>query len=298
MSPKALTVGQLWAVQALTECETLPDTLRLPPWLPQSGKPTSGHLVWQQLLEGKVIDEGGAVDPIIARRLAVLNRPDLEVALSVNRWHEDGTMRELLVSLVRQGPTWVAATRKGWLADPEMSPEKEAPADVDEVVLSSLGDHSGDGALRMLAEQILAVAGEAEPMSVPSINAPAKPLLQAVSTALSGGDGLSALGSLGLSPEQAKVVVEAGHPFAPRVTVTAIGYPSTGKVIEQTVVSLIETEYGRTLYTSKYLGGDWSDDVEWWVSLYPATTQRLSTELGELLARTPAGQSWASSTAF
>ena len=59
----AFTLPQLWATQALTGCESLPQTLRIPPWLPKSGVPTTADPVWHELLAGEEPKPLAAGDP-------------------------------------------------------------------------------------------------------------------------------------------------------------------------------------------------------------------------------------------
>lgn len=301
---KAFTLPQLWATQALTRCESLPQTLRIPPWLPKSGVPTTADPVWHELLAGEVIDASGRVKDEYADQLRVLSNPDIEVSVSITRWHDDDTLREMVASLVRQGSTWVGATAHGWAAKPhedqlalagnngarpepqEVSAPAELPA---EVVLSTLGDMGRDMALNTLTDVILGLAGELESADIDPVHGRRAELLAAVGSSL-GGAGLSDLFGMGMSPHQAEVIAAAGNPMAPSVTVGVVQYPE--QTCGQTVLCLIDTEYGRVMSTTEFLGGNWSDEIETWLTIAPPDRARVTAELTTLLERSSAGVQW------
>ncbi len=301
---KAFTLPQLWATQALTRCESLPHTLRIPPWLPKSGVPTTADPVWYELLAGEVINESGHVKDEYVEQLRVLSNPDIEVSVSVTRWHDDDTLREMVASLVRQGSTWVGATTHGWAAKPnENQPalagtngsrpepaEPSAPAELPpEVVLSTLGDMGRDMALNTLTDVILGLAGELEAAEIDPVHGRRDELLAAVGSSL-GGAGLADLFGMGMSPHQAEVIAAAGNPMSPMVTVGVVEYPQ--QTCGHTVLCLIDTEYGRVMSTTEFLGGNWSDKVETWLTIGPPDRARISAELATLLERSSAGAQW------
>lgn len=302
---KAFTLPQLWATQALTRCETLPQTLRIPPWLPKSGIPTTADPVWHELLAGEVIDGSGHVKDEYSEQMRVLSNPDIEVSVSVTRWHDDDTLREMVASLVRQGSTWVGATTHGWAAKPNedtpalaghngvgvgptepTAPPAELPS---EVVLSTLGDMGRDMALSTLTEVILGLAGELESADIEPVHGRRDELLAAVGSSL-GGAGLADLFGMGLSPHQAEVIAAAGNPLAPMLTVGVVEYPQ--QTCGHTVLCLIDTEYGRVMSTTEFLGGNWSDTIETWLTVGPLDRARLTAELSTLLERSSAGAQW------
>lgn len=299
----AFTLPQLWATQALTGCESLPQTLRIPPWLPKSGVPTTSDPVWHELLAGEVIDVSGRVKDEYAEQMRVLSNPDIEVSVSITRWHDDDTLREMVASLVRQGSTWVGATTHGWAAKPhdvsalagnngappestESSPPAELPA---EVVLSTLGDMGRDMALSTLTEVILGLAGELESAEIDPVHGRRDELLAAVGSCL-GGAGLADLFGMGMSAHQAEVVAAAGNPMAPMLTVGVVEYPE--QMCGNTVLCLIDTEYGRVMSSTEFLGGHWSDQIETWLTIAPADRARVTAELATLLERSAAGAEW------
>lgn len=301
---KAFTLPQLWATQALTRCETMPQTLRIPPWLPKSGVPTTADPVWHELLAGEVIDQTGRVKDEYAEQMQVLSNPDIEVSVSITRWHDDDTLREMVAALVRQGSTWVGATTHGWAAKPNESgtalagnngarpeqAESTAPEELPpEVVLSTLGDMGRDTALNTLTDVILGLAGELEPADIEPVHGRRDELLAAVGSAL-GGAGLSDLFGLGMSPHQAEVIAAAGNPMAPMLTVGVVEYPE--QTCGHTVLCLIDTEYGRVMSTTEFLGGHWSDKIETWLTIAPPDRTRVRAELATLLERSSAGTQW------
>lgn len=299
-SPRLSTTSEgLWLAAALAGVDQLPPVLKVRPIGAATDTVTDHPGV--AVLEAAGVCSDGAADPDVARWLAVLGRPDMEVDVLIHRpetaatglcgpprpfeapadaieaaealagWHAQRPPQRA-VALCRCAGMWVSAARM-WRAGPDA---------FDEVVIGPLGATS-------ITDAVCQVLGASPPTRFHGINVEAavlEPLVLAWQ-ANTNTDIVAALSSAGLSVPQAKVVQAIGDASATRAVVRAAQFSVDGPCWAPLAVTVVDTLLGRVV-----LSNTEGPDGRQWTTILQGADSAVVAAVEEVLESLPCGSGW------
>jgi ESX secretion-associated protein EspG len=252
------TCEGVWLLQALCGEETLPAVLMLRPYVSAAGPPI-GHPGVAVLREAGALLDSYTVHPRVAEWIEVLAAPDVELCGGIRRGDDF-----LTLAVARRGDLHVAASRHN-----------------DDVTIEELGHV---GSLRELVERILPLCGppvqpvDFEPVTVPSIG-----LNDGIGQVVHGDQTAAvALGGLGLSARQRRVVMQALDQPLTELSLGVVQHDSRGDYVANAAVTVADTTDGRVV-----MGPVRSEDGTWWTHISPGTTDAVARSLKALVATLP-----------
>lgn len=290
MADLTTTPEGIWVLQALLGIESMPSALRLRPFIPSiDSGPTVATMVGERpltqtaeyasLTEAGVIDPDGHVDDAVRDWMAVVGRPEREVMVVIRRPASSGLdvagppapgddpslVEERTLSICRRDRWLAMIARSG-----------------NEVVLAPVGETATAAQqTELICDTVLHAFGDAEPAKIDGVNLPTNALQSALSAA-SGGDRwetATALARMGLSPDQVAVLTAGTRMDESAMAVVSIADHGTTRHIHPTVLTVIDTEFGRVSVT--YTTGP---DGSAWTSIWPTTPDALREDLTQLLS--------------
>lgn len=216
------------------------------------------------LVESKLIDIHGVVDPTLASWMRVLERPDIEVTL---RAMQEDRMRRAVVA--RQGETHVMALRR----DDELVIQGvwSTTQSLDDVVSTPLWS-----AMRV-SEEILAPP----PAEFETVTRPLEQIAE-LSASSTPGDMLRALrGELGVDVQTAKILNEVSAYSGQRCEIVMRENRGIQTVETKAGVFVADTSYGRVVSAVGKQGS------HLWVTFGPGTYARFRAAMADLVQLTP-----------
>jgi hypothetical protein len=278
------TPSGIWVLQALLGVETMPVALRLKPFIPSAHSslivdtPEGQHSVTQTaeyagLVAAGVIGPDGTVDPMVRDWMTVLGRPGRQVVLAIRRPAPAPASAGAQHNSLVEERVLVVCRRQRWMA--------MAARCGDEVVVAPVGETDRpEEQVSLTCRTLLAAFGDAEPAAIEGVNVPTDVLQSALQhTHHRGRDAMtSALGRLGLLPDQIDVVVAAARLDASAMAVVAVIDHGVKQYVHPRVLTVVDTEFGRV--SVAYTTGA---DRRQWMSIWPATSPALHEDLTELL---------------
>jgi hypothetical protein len=247
-----------WLLQALCGVETLPAALMLRPYVPAAGPPI-GHPGVAVLRDGGVVVDGHTVHPRIAEWIEVLGSPDVELCGAIRRSDD-----YLWLAVARRGDMHVAASRH-----------------YDDVIVEDLGQV---GSLRELVVRILPLCGPpVEPVGFEPVTVPSQVLVEGLGQVVRGEHSAGvALGGLGLSGEQRRVLMRAADQPLTELSLGVVQHDSRGDHIANAAVTVTDTTEGRIV-----MGPVRGEDGTWWTHISPGTIDAVVRSLRALVATLP-----------
>ncbi|MBE1551790.1 hypothetical protein GGC64_005877 [Mycobacterium sp. OAS707] len=276
------SVEGIWVLQALVGVESMPVALQLKPYIPSAHgdlivettagrQPIARTAQYQSLVEAGVIDERGAVDPIVADWMTVLGRPEREVVLRIRR--PDGPATETAGPTVAERVMVICRHRR-FLA--------MAARDGGDMVIGGVGEaEETDKQIAHMCRMLLPAFGEHPPADIEGFNVPKDLLTSAVHAAAGKGPEAmaAALRSLGLGPWEVEVLQAAsGLDTSAMAVVIVIDHVPEMRPHPR-VLTVADTEYGRISLSTTTAA-----DGREWMAVFPATPTSLRDDLADLLA--------------
>lgn len=287
----------IWVLQALLGVETMPVTLGLRPYIPSidSGptvmtvageRPLTQTAEYASLVAAGVIDADGRVDDAVRDWMAVVGRPEREVAVAIRRpateCGETPLIEERTLSVCRRGRWLAMIARNG-----------------DEVVLAPIGEAtSSDEQVALIVDVVIHAFGDAAPAAIDGVNLPTTALRAATDGAQGsgefparGGSGefparggdrwalATALARLGLSPDQVAALAAGLRLDESAMAVVSIIDHGITRTVHPEVLGVYDTDYGRFSLTNTT-----APDGSAWTSIWPATPAALRQDLIRLLS--------------
>lgn len=251
------TCEGVWLLQALCGVETLPAALMLRPCVSAAGLPV-GHPGVAILRDAGAVIDDHCVHPRIAGWLEVLGAPDIQLCGGIRAGND-----YLQLALARRDGRHVAASRHH-----------------DDVTIEEL---AGVDSLRDLVAPILPLCGPAvqpvafEPLTVPSLG-----LAEGLRQLVRGDHAAAALGGLGLSACQRRVLMRAVDQPLTELSLGVIQHDSGGEHVANATVTVTDTTEGRIV-----AGPARSEDGTWWTRISPGTTDAVVRALRSLVSTLP-----------
>jgi hypothetical protein len=267
------TVDGLWVLQVLAGIEVLAPELGLRPTLPSLETPELAleHPMAAELRAAGVIDETGAVEPVVVEWLTVLARRDVALLFDVrtpdNREHTDRAV------LARFAQWWVVMERS------------------EEVVrIGGAGTASVEGAANVvLTTQIERLCGKTPP-------APLRPVTLDADALLAGVTNHETLRKFlqdqRLDADQLHTLMMVADPKrSTQSSIVALqaGVETAGPTrthIEQSVVSIFDTPEGRLVAEHLPSAG------RKWMVIAPGTAANVVEAVNKMMRRLPANEEW------
>lgn len=267
------TVDGLWVLQVLTGIEVVAPELALRPILPSVETPQMAltHPIVAELRAVGVVDDSGAVDPVVVEWLTVLARRDVALVILVHR-PDDGDMPARAL-LARFAQWWVVLERSH-----------------DVIRISAAGTSSAEGAANtVINAQIERLCGTNAPAQLRPVTLDAAAMQAAVTSA----ETLRAfLATQRLDADQLRLLGVATDPNrSAQASIAALqsgvdtGRPSRTR-IEQSVVTIIDTPEGRLVAEHVFTAG------HKWMVVAPGTAGNIASAVSELMRRLPANHEW------
>lgn len=267
------TVDGLWVLQVLTGIEVVAPELGLRPILPSVETPQTAltHPIVAELRTVGVVDDSGAVDPVVVEWLTVLARRDVALFIQVNR-PDDGDMPARAL-LARFAQWWVVIERSQ-----------------DMIRISGAGTSSAEGAANtVISAQIERLCGTSSPARV----RPATLDADAMQAGVTSQETLQAfLATQQLDADQLRLLRVATDPSrSAQASIAAMqsgvdtGRPSRTRV-EQSVVTIMDTPEGRLVAEHVLAAG------KKWMVVAPGTAGNIASAVNELMRRLPANREW------
>jgi hypothetical protein len=247
-----------WLLQALCGVETLPAALMLRPYVAAAGPPV-GHPGIAVLRDAGALLDDHTVHPRIAEWLEVLGAPDVELYGGIRRGDD-----YLQLVVARRDGLHVAASRHH-----------------DDVTIEDLGQV---GSLRELVERILPLCGPpVEPVGFEPLTVPSQGLIEGLGQVVRGEHTAAvALGGLGLSAQQRRVLMRAADQPLTELSLGAVQHDSRGDHVANAAVTVTDTTQGRIV-----TGPTRSEDGTWWTRISPGTTDAVARSLRALVVTLP-----------
>jgi len=252
------TCEGVWLLQALCGVETLPAALMLRPYVSVAGPPAD-HPGVEVLRDAGALIDDHTVHPRIAEWLEVLGAPDIELCGVIRRGDD-----YLQLAVARRDGLHVAASRHH-----------------DDVTIEELGQVDS---LRELVARILPLCGPpVEPVGFEPLTVPSLELLEGLGQVVRGEHAPAvALGGLGLSARQRRVLIRAADQPLTELSLGVIQHDSRGDYIAHAAVTITDTTEGRVV-----TGPVRSEDGTWWTHISPGTTDAVVRSLRSLVATLP-----------
>jgi hypothetical protein len=247
-----------WLLQALCGVETLPVSLMLRPAVSGAGPPDS-HPGFAVLRKAGVLLDGDTVHPRVAEWMEVLGAPDVELCGGIVRGDDS-----LQLAVARRDDLHVAASRHQ-----------------DAVTIENLGRV---GSMRELVVRILPLCGPpVQPVDFEPITVPTMELVEGIIEAVRGEHTPAvALGGLGLSARQRRVLVQAADRPLCTLSLGVVQHDSRGDNVGNSAVTVTDITEGRIV-----TGPVRSEDGSWWTHISPGTTDAVARSLRALVDTLP-----------
>ena len=256
------TTEGLWLLQALCGIETLPAVLLTRPYIADVGPPRAHPGIATLVQAGAVLaGEDPEVHPQIRAWLETLGAPDVVLGAMIERRPPTGDCQHLRVAIARRGAMTVAAARHA-----------------DEVTVENLG---AVPSVRALLARLLPLCGpDTTPADFDAVMVPTADLLDGLTQAVRGEHTPKvALGRLGLSAEQQRIVTAAAdHPLM-EMSLAVIRHDTTGEQVGLAAVAVTDTAEGRVV-----TGPVRSESGQWWTMIAPGTLAAGAAAVTNLLA--------------
>lgn len=252
------TCEGVWLLQALCGVETLPAALMLRPYVSAAGPPV-GHPGVAILRDAGVLLDEHTVHPRVADWIEVLGAPDIVLCGGILRGQEN-----LQLAVARRDDLHVAASRHD-----------------DNVTIEELGQV---GSLRELVGRILPLCGApVEPGDFEPLTVPSAALIDSLVQVVRGeATAAVALGGLGLSARQRRVLMRAADQPLTELSLVVVQHDGRGDHFSNGAVTVIDTAEGRIV-----TGPARNEDGTWWTHISPGTSDAVARSLRALVATLP-----------
>jgi hypothetical protein len=231
------------------------------PYVAAAGPPV-GHPGIAVLRDAGALLDDHTVHPRIAEWIEVLGAPDVELYGGIRRGSDPPDYLQLAVA--RLDGLHVAASRHH-----------------DAVTIEELGQV---GSLRELVVRILPLCGPpVEPVGFEPISVPSLGLIEGLGEVVRGEHiPAVALGGLGLSVQQRRVLMRAADQPLTELSLGVIQHDNRGDQVANAAVTVTDTTDGR-IVTGPVRG----EDGTWWTHISPGTTDAVARSLRSLVATLP-----------
>jgi hypothetical protein len=238
--------------------ETLPAMLMLRPYVAATGPPV-GHPGIAALRDAGALLDDHTVHPRVAEWLEVLGAPDVELCGGIRRGDD-----YLWLAVARRDGLHVAVSRHH-----------------DDVTIEEL---ARVGSVRELVARILPLCGPpVEPVGFEPLTVPSLGLIEGLGQVVRGEHTPAvALGGLGLSAQQRKVLMRAADQPLIELSLGVVQHDSRGDHVAHAAVTVTDTTEGRIV-----TGPVRSEDGTWWTHISPGTTDAVARSLRSLVATLP-----------
>ena len=252
------TTEGLWLLQALCGIETLPAVLVTRPFIAEVGPPSS-HPGFDTLVEAGAI-RSGEVHPQIRAWLETLGAPDIVLGAMIERRNPTGEAQHLRIAIARRAGMTVALTRHA-----------------EDVTVEDLG---AVPTMRALLARLLPLCGPAtRPAEFDTILVPTSEFLDGLTSVVRGEHTPKvALGRLGLTPDQQRVITAAADRPLMEMSLGVVRHGATGDQVGIAAVAITDTAEGRVV-----TGPVRSESGQWWTTLTPGTLAAGAGALTNLL---------------
>lgn len=256
------TTEGLWLLQALCGIETLPAVLVTRPYIADVGPPPSHPGIGTLVAAGAILaGDHREVHPQIRQWLDTLGAPDVVLGAMIERRNPaGGNPQHLRIAIARRAAMTVAATRHA-----------------EDVTVENVGAVPN---MRALLARLLPLCGpQATPADFDTIMVPTSDFLDGLTAAVRGEHTPKvALGRLGLTAAQQRVITAAAdHPLM-EMSLAVIRHDSTGDQVGIAAVAITDTVEGRVV-----TGPVRSESGEWWTRIAPGTLAAGAAALTNLL---------------